>query len=69
MLVATGRTDWVRDVADEEGSVMEAVERGGVEPGNGVSFFLLPILSTRDFWCVDGLGANGLMVEVEAVCE
>ncbi|KAH9810925.1 Actin patches distal protein 1 [Teratosphaeria destructans] len=25
ILVATGKTDWVRDVADEEGSVMEAV--------------------------------------------
>ena len=37
MLVATGKTDWVRDVADEKGSVMEAVERGGVEPSNGVS--------------------------------
>ncbi|BCS24498.1 sucrase/ferredoxin-like domain-containing protein [Aspergillus puulaauensis] len=35
LLVATGKTDWVRDVADEEGSVMEAVEKGGVLPGNG----------------------------------
>ncbi|KAL4782855.1 Sucrase/ferredoxin-like-domain-containing protein [Aspergillus varians] len=35
LLVATGKTDWVRDVADEEGSVMEAVERGGILPGNG----------------------------------
>ncbi|KAL6231312.1 hypothetical protein BDW75DRAFT_48247 [Aspergillus navahoensis] len=35
LLVATGKTDWVRDVADEEGSVMEAVERGGVLPANG----------------------------------
>ncbi|KAL4932217.1 sucrase/ferredoxin-like domain-containing protein [Aspergillus undulatus] len=35
LLVATGKTDWVRDVADEEGSVMEAVERGGVVPSNG----------------------------------
>ncbi|KAL3479122.1 Sucrase/ferredoxin-like-domain-containing protein [Aspergillus californicus] len=35
ILVATGKTDWVRDVADEEGSVMEAVERGGVLPANG----------------------------------
>jgi hypothetical protein len=42
-LVATGKTDWVRDVADEKGSVMEAIERGGVEPLNGVlpPFFLL----------------------------
>lgn len=36
LVVATGKTDWVRDVADEKGSVMEAVERGGVGPGNGV---------------------------------
>lgn len=36
LLVATGKTDWVRDVADEKGSVMEAVDRGGVEPSNGV---------------------------------
>ncbi|KAL8865586.1 MAG: hypothetical protein Q9174_006813 [Haloplaca sp. 1 TL-2023] len=35
MLVATGRTDWVRDVADEKGSVMEAVRDCGVEPKNG----------------------------------
>ncbi|KAL5336777.1 Sucrase/ferredoxin-like-domain-containing protein [Aspergillus crustosus] len=35
LLVATGKTDWVRDVADEEGSVMEAVDRGGILPGNG----------------------------------
>ncbi|RJE17916.1 Sucrase ferredoxin domain-containing protein, partial [Aspergillus sclerotialis] len=35
LLVATGKTDWVRDVADEKGSVMEAVERGGAEPSNG----------------------------------
>ncbi|KAL3443058.1 Sucrase/ferredoxin-like-domain-containing protein [Aspergillus insuetus] len=35
LLVATGKTDWVRDVADEEGSVMEAIDRGGVLPGNG----------------------------------
>ncbi|KAF9888004.1 hypothetical protein FE257_009394 [Aspergillus nanangensis] len=35
VLVATGKTDWVRDVADEVGSVMEAIEKGGVEPTNG----------------------------------
>ncbi|KAJ5665903.1 Sucrase/ferredoxin-like family protein [Penicillium maclennaniae] len=37
MLVATGKSDWVRDVADETGSVMEAIEKGGIEPSNGVS--------------------------------
>ncbi|KAL2819434.1 Sucrase/ferredoxin-like-domain-containing protein [Aspergillus granulosus] len=35
LLVATGKTDWVRDVADEEGSVMEAIDRGGILPSNG----------------------------------
>ncbi|KAJ6016274.1 hypothetical protein N7540_010865 [Penicillium herquei] len=35
MLVATGKSDWVRDVADEAGSIMEAIEKGGVEPSNG----------------------------------
>ncbi|KAJ5086568.1 hypothetical protein NUU61_007875 [Penicillium alfredii] len=35
LLVATGKSDWVRDVADEEGSVMEAIEKGGLEPSNG----------------------------------
>ena len=36
MLVATGKTDWVKDVADEKGSVMQAVRDCGVEPTNGV---------------------------------
>ncbi|KAL8717482.1 MAG: hypothetical protein Q9225_005275 [Loekoesia sp. 1 TL-2023] len=35
MLVATGKTDWVRDISDEKGSVMEAVRDCGVEPNNG----------------------------------
>ncbi|KAL8992747.1 MAG: hypothetical protein Q9169_006871 [Polycauliona sp. 2 TL-2023] len=35
MLVATGKTDWVRDVSDEKGSVMEAVRDCGIEPSNG----------------------------------
>ncbi|KAL8667984.1 MAG: hypothetical protein Q9168_007149 [Polycauliona sp. 1 TL-2023] len=35
MLVATGKTDWVRDVSDEKGSVMQAVRDCGVEPSNG----------------------------------
>jgi hypothetical protein len=37
LVVATGKTDWVRDVADEKGSIMEAVDRGSVQPSNGVS--------------------------------
>ncbi|KAL8922385.1 MAG: hypothetical protein Q9172_003578 [Xanthocarpia lactea] len=35
MLVATGKTDWVRDVSDEKGSVMEAIRDCGHEPNNG----------------------------------
>ena len=38
LIVATGKTDWVRDVADEKGSIMEAVDRGSVQPSNGVSY-------------------------------
>jgi hypothetical protein len=36
LIVGTGKTDWVRDVADEKGSVMEAVDKGDVKPTNGV---------------------------------
>lgn len=36
MLVATGKTDWVKDVSDEKGTVMEAVRDCKVEPSNGV---------------------------------
>lgn len=36
-IVGTGKTDWVRDVADEKGSVMEAIGRADA-PSNGVSF-------------------------------
>lgn len=36
VLVATGKSDWVRDVADEKGSVMEALDRAQ-KPSNGVS--------------------------------
>ncbi|EEP80454.1 conserved hypothetical protein [Uncinocarpus reesii 1704] len=35
ILVATGKTDWVRDVADEKGSVMEAIGKGGISPSSG----------------------------------
>lgn len=40
MLVATGKTDWKRDVEDEKGSVMEAVRDCGVLPNNGVYYQL-----------------------------
>ncbi|KAI9814582.1 MAG: hypothetical protein M1827_003137 [Pycnora praestabilis] len=35
LLVATGKSDWVRDVEDEKGSVMEAVGKADVKPSNG----------------------------------
>ena len=41
-LVATGKSDWVRDVEDEKGSVMEAVRDCGVKPENGVSGIIIP---------------------------
>ena len=36
LLVGTGKSDWVRDVEDEKGSVMEAVGKAE-KPTNGVS--------------------------------
>lgn len=47
LLVATGKTDWVRDVADERGSLMEAIERGGVAPSNGVNIEYIPLNMTE----------------------
>lgn len=44
MIVATGKTDWVRDVSDEAGSVMEAVAKSDIQPSNGV--------------CVEATGAS-----------
>lgn len=40
-LIATGKTDWVRDVADEKGSVMEAIDAWEKHHSldNGVSTF------------------------------
>jgi hypothetical protein len=35
VLVATGKTDWVRDVEDEKGSVMQAIG-AAKKPSNGV---------------------------------
>ena len=37
LLVATNKTDWVKNVEDEEGSVMEAMG-SATGPSNGVSF-------------------------------
>ena len=44
VLVATGKTDWVRDVADEKGSVMEAIDKkADVKISNGVSILQLAL--------------------------
>lgn len=52
LLIATGKTDWVRDVADEEGSVMEAIEKGGLEPSNGVrDVFLFAYCAMKTGFC------------------
>ena len=36
LLVATGKTDWVREVEDERGSVMEALGKCDARPKHGV---------------------------------
>lgn len=35
LIVATGKADWVRDIEEEKGSVMEAVGKSDVTPRNG----------------------------------
>ena len=47
LLVATGKADWVRDVEDEKGSVMEAIGKCDVKPANGVGVPLLHAGSHR----------------------
>ncbi len=43
VLVATGKSDWVRDVEDEKGSVMQAIGRAD-KPGNGVRLSCFTLL-------------------------
>lgn len=50
MLVATGKTDWVRDVSDEKGSVMEAVRDCKVEPSNGVCIYAPATFLARNIY-------------------
>ncbi|MBV1838883.1 hypothetical protein KUA11_17035, partial [Acetobacter estunensis] len=40
-LVATSKTGWVRDSAEEPGSVMQAIEKLHEKPMNGVSYYCL----------------------------
>lgn len=35
LLVATGKTDWVKDISDEDGSVMQAIAKNCPPPDNG----------------------------------
>ena len=44
VLVATGKSDWVREVADEKGSIMQAIDKAE-KPENGVCFFFLGFFS------------------------
>ena len=37
IIVGTGKSDWKRDVEDEKGSVMEAIDKCVNKPSNGVS--------------------------------
>ena len=57
VLVATGKSDWVREVADEKGSIMQAIDRAE-KPENGVCFFyfdfsfLCPVAFSRVPRCI-----------------
>lgn len=43
VLVATGKTDWVRDINDEKGSVMQAIGKSAIKPSNGVRNLFLHV--------------------------
>lgn len=60
LLVATGKTDWVRDVADERGSVMEAIGKYGTELENGRCMVSACNMPVPDYECEgqDGLGRD-----------
>lgn len=55
LVVATGKTDWVRDVADEKGSVMEAVGKHNDSVQGGKL-----MLSASNMPMPDGCGADGV---------
>ena len=56
LIVATGKDDWIRDVADEQGSIMEAVGKGEVKLVNGVGLF--PRSPPQIYHCRDPLLLN-----------
>lgn len=49
VIVATGKTDWVRDVEEEKGSVMEAVGKAGGEVEGGKLMLSASNMPTPDF--------------------
>lgn len=49
VLIATSKSDWVRDSAEEKGSVMEAIGKAD-KPTNGVSSFLFSL--SLPIWCI-----------------
>ncbi|KAK6438631.1 hypothetical protein LTR95_005169 [Oleoguttula sp. CCFEE 5521] len=62
LLVATGKTDWVRDVEDEKGSVMEAVGKAAGSVGGGrlmLSASNIPLPDGREVKDEDGMGIYG----------
>lgn len=48
VLVATGKSDWVRDVADEKGSIMQAISHAKA-PSNGVRSRWLPSVDGQTY--------------------
>ena len=49
-IVATGKSDWIRDVTDIKGSVMHALDHSKVQPTNGVSTESAGTYSQEPFW-------------------
>jgi hypothetical protein len=63
VLVATGKTDWVRDVGDEKGSIMEAFDKTSVKPSNGVRYLHRQPFTRRS----SSLLTNWLLAEIKAL--
>jgi hypothetical protein len=66
LLVATGKTDWVRDVGDEKGSVMQAIGKSSVKPSSGVSGIIVPF--RWRFWTRELLNVALVQLLTVAYC-
>lgn len=53
VIVATGKTDWVRDIADEKGSLMEKIEKRGLSVKNGNIRLSASDMPTGNSWDSD----------------